>query len=161
MCPGSSVRNPQAPFLPSVHAVRKSVLLPHSARQMFELVDRIEDYPKFLPWCGGTEVDRDDASVVSATILIDYLGIRQQFSTLNVHRPHEAISMRLRDGPFARLDGEWRFLALREGACKVEFELDYAFARGLLGRALAPVFDQIARSFIDAFVRRADQLHGR
>ncbi|HQY28128.1 MAG TPA: type II toxin-antitoxin system RatA family toxin [Burkholderiaceae bacterium] len=144
-----------------MHAVRKSVLLPHSARQMFELVDRIEDYPKFLPWCGGTEVDRDDASGVSATILIDYLGIRQQFSTLNVHRPHEAISMRLRDGPFARLDGEWRFLALREDACKVEFGLEYAFARGLLGRALAPVFDQIARSFIDAFVRRADQLHGR
>lgn len=143
-----------------MHAVRKSVLLPYSARQMFDLVERVEDYPQFLPWCGGTEVVRNDASGVLATILIDYRGLRQRFSTLNVHRPHEAISMRLRDGPFARLDGEWRFLALRDDACKVELVLEYAFARGVLGRALAPVFDQIARSFIDAFVRRADQIYG-
>ncbi|MCO5108782.1 MAG: type II toxin-antitoxin system RatA family toxin [Burkholderiaceae bacterium] len=144
-----------------MHAVRKSVLLPYSARQMFELVERIEDYPGFLPWCGGTEVDRGGDAGVLATVVIDYRGIRQRFTTLNVNRPHEAISMRLRDGPFARLEGEWRFLALREDACKVEFALDYAFARGLLGRALAPVFDQIARSFVDAFVRRAEQIHGR
>jgi ribosome-associated toxin RatA of RatAB toxin-antitoxin module len=144
-----------------VHAVRKSVLLPYSARQMFDLVDRVEDYPRFLPWCGGTEVARDDDTGVVATVVIDYRGIRQRFTTLNVNRPHEAISMRLRDGPFARLEGEWRFLMLREDACKVEFALEYAFARGLLGRALAPVFDQIARSFVDAFVRRADELYGR
>ncbi len=143
-----------------MHAIRKSVLLPYSARQMFELVERVEDYPRFLPWCRGTEVSREDEAGVVATILIDYRGIRQRFTTLNVNRPHEAISMRLRDGPFSRLEGEWRFLALREDACKVEFTLDYAFARGLLGRALAPVFDQIARSFVDAFVRRAGQIHG-
>lgn len=146
---------------PPVHAVRKSVLLPYSTRQMYELVERIEDYPKFLPWCGGTEVARDEPAGVTATILIDYRGLRQRFTTRNVHQPHETITMRLREGPFSRLDGEWRFQPLREDACKVEFALEYAFAGGLLGRALAPVFDQIARSFIDAFVRRADQLYGR
>ncbi|RPH67603.1 MAG: type II toxin-antitoxin system RatA family toxin [Burkholderiales bacterium] len=144
-----------------MHAVRKSVLLPYSARQMFDLVERVEDYPKFLPWCGGTEVERDEQAGMLATILIDYRGLRQHFTTWSVHRPPEAISMQLRDGPFSRLDGQWRFLPLREDACKVEFALHYAFARGLLGRALAPVFDQIARSFIDAFVRRAEQLYGR
>lgn len=144
-----------------MHAVRKSVLLPYSARQMFELVERVEDYPGFLPWCGGTEVARLDSSGVLATVTIDYRGIRQRFTTVNVNQPHEVISMRLREGPFARLEGEWRFRSLREDACKVEFSLDYAFARGLLGRALAPVFDQIARSFVDAFVRRAEQLYGR
>jgi ribosome-associated toxin RatA of RatAB toxin-antitoxin module len=144
-----------------VHAVRKSVLLPYSARQMFDLVERIEDYPRFLPWCGGAEVARDVDSGVVATILIDYRGLRQRFTTANVHRPPEEIAMRLRDGPFSRLDGTWRFRALGEDACKVEFALEYAFARGLLGRAMAPVFDQIARSFVDAFVRRADQLYGR
>jgi ribosome-associated toxin RatA of RatAB toxin-antitoxin module len=144
-----------------VHAVRKSVLLPYSARQMFDLVERIEDYPRFLPWCGGADVVRDAGRGVVATILIDYRGLRQRFTTANVHRPPEEIAMQLRDGPFSRLEGNWRFLALREDACKVEFALEYAFARGLLGRAMAPVFDQIARSFVDAFVRRADQLYGR
>ena len=102
----------------------------------------------------------NDAGVL-ATVTIDYRGIRQRFTTVNLNQPHEAISMRLREGPFARLEGEWRFRSLREDACKVEFSLDYVFARGLLGRALAPVFDQIARSFIDAFVRRAEQVYGR
>jgi len=143
-----------------VHAVRKSVLLPYSAEQMFVLVDRVEDYPQFLPWCGGTEVARDDEAGVLATVVIDYRGIRQRFTTLNTGRAPETISMRLREGPFSRLEGEWRFLALRQDACKVEFALQYTFARGLLGRALAPVFDQIARSLVDAFVRRADQLYG-
>lgn len=143
-----------------MHVVRKSVLLPYSARQMFELVERVEDYPRFLPWCGGTEVARLSGAGVLATVTIDYRGIRQRFTTVNLNQPHEAISMRLREGPFTRLEGEWRFRSLREDACKVEFSLDYVFARGLLGRALAPVFDQIARSFIDAFVRRAEQVYG-
>ncbi len=146
--------------MPPVHAVHRSVLLPYSARQMFELVERVEDYPRFLPWCGGTEVARLSGAGVLATVTIDYRGIRQRFTTVNLNQPHEAILMRLREGPFTRLEGEWRFRSLREDACKVEFSLDYVFARGLLGRALAPVFDQIARSFIDAFVRRAEQVYG-
>ncbi len=143
-----------------MHAVRKSVLLPYSDRKMYELVERVEDYPKFLPWCGGSEVNRESDGRVVASVLIDYRGLKQRFTTTNLQCPPEAISMRLRDGPFSRLDGEWRFRALRADACKVEFSLEYAFAAGLLGRALAPVFDHIARSFIDAFVRRADQVYG-
>lgn len=127
---------------------------------MYELVERVEDYPKFLPWCGGSEVRRESEERVVATVLIDFRGLKQRFTTMNLQRPPEAISMRLRDGPFAKLEGEWRFRALRENACKVEFSLEYAFAGGLLGRALAPVFDHIARSFIDAFVRRAEQVYG-
>ena len=70
------------------------------------------------------------------------------------------MSMSLQDGPFQRLDGSWRFNTLRADACKVEFMLDYQFKSGLLGSALSPVFDQIARSFVDAFVRRAEQVYG-
>ncbi|MBN9429927.1 MAG: type II toxin-antitoxin system RatA family toxin [Burkholderiales bacterium] len=143
-----------------MHAVRKSVLLPYSARQMFDLVERVEDYPAFLPWCGGVSVQREGESALTATITIAYHGLRQRFTTRNTHHAPDSISMRLVDGPFSRLEGEWRFTALREDACKVELTLEYAFASGLLGRALAPVFDPIARSFIDAFVRRADQLYG-
>lgn len=143
-----------------MHSVRKSVLLPFSDRQMYELVERVEDYPKFLPWCGGSQVYRESDERVVATILIDYRGLKQRFTTVNVQRPPEAISMRLREGPFSRLEGEWRFQALRANACKVEFSLEYSFAGGLLGRALAPIFDHIARSFVDAFVKRAEQLYG-
>jgi ribosome-associated toxin RatA of RatAB toxin-antitoxin module len=140
--------------------VQKSVLVPYGAPRMFGLVERVEDYPQFLPWCGGTEVHERTGDRMVATVRIDYRGLRQAFTTENLHAPHHSIRMSLRDGPFARLDGEWRFTELRADACKVEFMLDYVFAGPLLSRALSPVFDQIAASFVDAFVQRAEALHG-
>lgn len=143
--------------MPSVH---KSVLLPHSAQRMFALVEAVEDYPRFLPWCGGAVVHERGPHLQVATVSIDFKGIRQSFTTENALLAPHRIEMRLRDGPFSALDGVWHFQSLREDACKVEFRLDYAFKSGLLGRALTPVFDHIARSFVDAFVRRADQTRG-
>lgn len=142
--------------MPLVH---KSVLLPYGAGQMFDLVQDVERYPQFLPWCGAAQVHEYGPHRVVATIGIAYRGIRQSFSTENtLHAPHR-ISMKLRDGPFSRLDGLWHFHTLRHDACRVEFRLEYAFKSGLLGQALVPAFDQIARSFVDAFVRRAEQVH--
>ena len=143
--------------MPSVH---RSVLVPYGAPTMFALVEQVEAYPQFLPWCGGAQVlERGDAGMV-ATIRIDFRGLKQSFTPENVHEADRSIRMRLRDGPFSRLDGRWTFSPLREDACKVEFSLEYAFAGALLSRALSPVFDQIAASFVDAFVRRAEALHG-
>jgi ribosome-associated toxin RatA of RatAB toxin-antitoxin module len=141
-------------------SVRRSVLVPYGAPTMFALVEQVESYPQFLPWCGGAEVlERGDDRMV-ATLRIDFRGLKQSFTTENLHEPDRSIRMRLRDGPFSQLDGCWTFAPLREDACKVEFSLDYAFAGALLSRALAPVFDQIAASFVEAFVRRAEALHG-
>ncbi len=141
--------------MPSVH---KSVLLAHSAETMYELVADVEGYPQFLPWCGGSVVHERSMRRMLATVKIDYRGIRQSFTTENeLHAPHR-ITMKLRDGPFSMLDGLWHFHTLRHDACKIEFRLDYAFKSGLLGQALIPVFDHIARSFVDAFVKRADQI---
>lgn len=141
-------------------SVQRSVLVPYGAPTMFALVEQVESYPQFLPWCGGAEVlERGDDRMV-ATLRIDFRGLRHSFTTENVHDPDRSIRMRLRDGPFSRLDGRWTFSPLRDDACKVEFSLDYAFAGALLSRALSPVFDQIAASFVDAFVRRAEALHG-
>ncbi len=98
-----------------------------------------------------------DGSVL-ATVQIDFRGLRQSFTTLNRNRAPESIDMELAKGPFRRLQGQWRFTALKASACKVEFRLDYEFAAGLLGKALAPIFDHIAGSMVDAFVRRADAL---
>ncbi|MEY4863182.1 MAG: Ribosome association toxin RatA [Pseudomonadota bacterium] len=140
--------------------VSKSVLVPYSAQRMFDLVERVEDYPGFLPWCSGSSVSQRNSAGMTATVQIDFKGLRQSFTTVNHHEPGRQIDMRLKDGPFSRLQGTWRFIPLREDACKVSFELDYAFAGGLISRMLSPVFDQIAGSMVDAFVKRADQLHG-
>lgn len=140
--------------------VSKSVLVPYSAQRMFDLVERVEDYPEFLPWCSGSTVGARHPGGMTATVQIDFKGLKQSFTTFNAHEPGQRIDMRLKDGPFSRLQGTWQFVALREDACKVMFDLDYAFAGGLISRVLAPVFEQIAGSMVDAFVRRADQIHG-
>ena len=136
--------------------VTKSVLVPYPAARMFELVDRFEDYPQFLPWCGGAQVLEQAGDRKTARIDIDYHGVRAHFTTDNVNRPPESIVITLKDGPFRHLHGEWRFRALGEHGCKVEFEFAYEFATQLLDKAIGPVFGHIARTFIDAFVKRAE-----
>lgn len=139
--------------------VTKSVLVPYAATRMFELVDRVEDYPQFLPWCGGAKVLEQSGDRKTARIDIDYHGVRAHFTTDNVNRPPESIVITLKDGPFRHLHGEWRFRALGDAGCKVEFELAYEFATQLLDKAIGPVFGHIARTFIDAFVKRAEAGH--
>jgi ribosome-associated toxin RatA of RatAB toxin-antitoxin module len=139
--------------------VRKSVLVPFGADEMFALVDDVEHYPRFLPWCGGAHVLESHAGGKTARIDIDYHGVRAHFTTDNANRAGESIVVTLRDGPFRHLHGEWRFVALAPDACKIEFELAYEFATPLLERVVGPVFSHIADTFIDAFVRRAEALH--
>lgn len=142
-------------------SVKKSVLVPYSAAEMFELVDRIELYPQFLPWCGGTRALESRADGKTARIDIHYRGVRAHFTTDNVNRTGESIAMTLRDGPFRHLHGEWRFVPLAPDACKVELVLAYEFATNLLERVVGPVFGHIANTFIDAFVRRAEVVYSR
>jgi ribosome-associated toxin RatA of RatAB toxin-antitoxin module len=140
--------------------VEKSVLVAYSAPQMFELVDRVEDYPLFLPWCARTEVACREEERVVATIHIDYHHLRQSFTTENLRlRPHR-IEMRLKEGPFRALEGSWVFRALAEDACKVEFRLHYEFATRWIENVVNPVFSLIAGSLVEAFVARAEKLYG-
>lgn len=139
--------------------VEKSVLVAHTPERMFELVDRVEDYPAFLPWCGGTELKLRDASRTVATIHIAYLGIRQSFTTENAKTPPNDMRIQLRDGPFSALEGDWRFIPLGQDACKIEFRLEYVFSSRMLETVLAPVFSHITNNFVDAFVQRADALY--
>ena len=141
--------------------VMRSVLVAHSAQRMFDLVDRVELYPQFLPWCGGAHVLETRADGKTARIDIDYHGVRAHFTTDNVNRPGESIVITLRDGPFRHLHGEWRFSPLAAQGCKVALALAYEFATPLLERAVGPVFGHIANTFIDSFVRRAESIHAR
>lgn len=127
---------------------------------MFTLVASVRDYPQFMPWCGGAREERAADGRVRATVDIDFRGVRSSFTTMNRHERPRAIAMELAEGPFRALSGAWSFLTLEESACKVEFALDYEFAGGVLGRLIAPVFDGIAGSFVDAFARRAEALYG-
>ncbi|PTD97921.1 type II toxin-antitoxin system RatA family toxin [Pseudothauera lacus] len=141
--------------------VNKLVLIEFTPAQMFELVDRCEDYPLFLPWCGGTELHARTETLTAATIHINYHGIRAHFSTENDKRAPNEMFIRLKDGPFTHLDGSWRFTALGETACKVEFRLHYQFSSRLLEKVLGPVFNHIANTFVDSFVKRAAQVYSK
>ncbi len=140
--------------------VVKSVLVPYTAMEMFDLVDRVEAYPDFLPWCGGTELHRRDEAVTEATIHIRYMQVKQRFTTENHKRYPEEMHLRLKDGPFRHLEGVWHFRPLGEEGSKVELVLHYEFATHLLEKALGPVFGFIANSLVDAFVHRAEKVYG-
>lgn len=143
--------------------IHKSVLLTHSAPEMFALVTDIERYPQFLPWCDeGHVLEKLDDGVV-ARVGMAISGLRQSFTTRNTHEADRKVLMELVDGPFSKLDGVWEFTPLGdEGqrACKVDFKLNYGFASSALGALVGPVFDKIAGSLVDAFVKRADQVYG-
>jgi ribosome-associated toxin RatA of RatAB toxin-antitoxin module len=141
-------------------AVHKSVIVGYSAEQMFALVDRVEDYPRFLPWCGGVEVREREANRLVATIAIHYHGIKQTFTTENTNVRPASMQMRLLEGPFRHLQGAWVFKSLREDACKVEFDLQYEFSSRILEKIIGPVFSVIANSFVDSFCKRAEVVYG-
>ncbi|MFP5418026.1 MAG: type II toxin-antitoxin system RatA family toxin [Gammaproteobacteria bacterium] len=141
--------------------VEKSVLVAHSPERMFELVDRVEEYPLFLPWCGGSELIARDPERTVATIHIAYMGIRQSFTTENAKIYPGEMRIKLKEGPFTELEGDWLFKPLGEDACKIEFRLQYVFSSRVLETLLAPVFSHITHTFVDAFVRRADELYAQ
>lgn len=138
--------------------IRKSVLVEHSAADMYCLVNGVADYPAFLPWCAGADVSESSDTSLLATLHVNYHGIKAHFSTANHNEPGRSIRMLLREGPFRQLDGDWRFTPLGDAACKVEFSLHYEFSGHLLEKVLGPVFNHIANTFVEAFVKRADQL---
>jgi ribosome-associated toxin RatA of RatAB toxin-antitoxin module len=140
--------------------VHKSVFLGYSAEQMFALVDRVEDYPQFLPWCGGVEVRERGENKLVATLSIHYHGVKQTFTTENTNLPPTLMKMTLIEGPFKHLDGTWSFKPLRADACKVDFELHYEFSSKMLEQLIGPVFSMIANSFVDSFCKRAETIYG-
>ncbi len=139
-----------------MNSVTRSALVPFSAQQMFDLVEGVEQYPQFLPWCSGTAVSHRDPAVTQATIHINYRGIKQSFSTENHKKPPERMTLQPAEGPFSMLDGEWLFTALGAEACKVDFRLSYEFSSTLLEKLVGPVFGHIAGTMVDAFLKRAD-----
>jgi ribosome-associated toxin RatA of RatAB toxin-antitoxin module len=146
--------------------VKKSVLLWYSPHEMYSLVTAVDDYPEFLPWCAKAEVLEQRETGVTARLHLSYLGVKQAFTTRNEQLADESVVLKLVDGPFSVLDGTWRFVPVPAGegatakACRIEFELRYSFANGALDALISPVFDRIANTFVDSFVKRAEQVYG-
>jgi ribosome-associated toxin RatA of RatAB toxin-antitoxin module len=139
--------------------VNKTVLIHHTAAEMFALVDDVKKYPEFLPWCGGVDLIAQDQNSTTATLHIAYHGIHQKFTTENHKIYPSQMDIKLKNGPFKHLEGVWKFIPLSEEACKIEFMLNYEFANGFLEKIIAPVFSHIANTFVDGFVARADVVY--
>jgi len=140
--------------------VEKSVLIGHSAAQMYGLVADVDAYPQFLPWCSATEVRLLDAHSAVATLHVNYHGLRLHFTTENRMEAGALIEMKLANGPFRHLDGYWRFVPLSGEACKIEFQLNYELSGKLVDKIAGPVFSHIANTLVEVFVKRAATLYG-
>jgi len=138
----------------------RSALVEHSAGEMYALVEHIEAYPEFLPWCREARVLERAPERTVATLAVGMKGLSYEFTTENTNRPHESIELALRKGPFRHFAAHWRFAALGPQAARIEFAMEYEFAGTVASRALGPVFGAIADTMVDAFKRRADAIHG-
>lgn len=127
---------------------------------MFDLVSDVARYPEFMPWCGGTHVQRHDEHGMEASITISIAGIKQTFTTRNEHDYPRVITFHLVNGPFSTLTGNWEFIALSDDACKVVYIMEYAFSSRTLEAVVGPIFNRIASSFIDSFTQRAQAVYG-
>lgn len=147
--------------------IKKSVLLWYSPAEMYRLVTDVREYPKFLPWCQRAEVIEETPTSMTGRLHLSYAGVKHAFTTRNVHDPDRSVTIELVDGPFSVLHGTWRFIPLpapagapEQKACKIEFELKYVFSNLAFEMLLSPVFDRIANTFVDSFVKRAEQVYG-
>lgn len=141
--------------------VSRSAIVEHSAQALYALIEDIESYPTFLPWCRGARVQSRTEARTVATLSVGLRGIKQSFTTENRNTPGQAIQMRLVEGPFRHFSASWRLTPLGAHAARVEFSMAYEFSSRVLAKMLEPLFGQIADTMVDAFVRRADALYGR
>ena len=141
--------------------VEKSVLIWFTAQEMFDLVVDVASYPQFLPWCDQTHILNLEEQGMTARIGMAFGGLHKSFTTRNTHVPGRKVQLSLIDGPFKQLDGVWNFIPLgEEQACRVELKLSYSFD-SVFGALVGPVFDRIAATLVDAFVKRAEVVYPR
>jgi ribosome-associated toxin RatA of RatAB toxin-antitoxin module len=143
-----------------MNILKKNAIVPYSTHQMFELVNNIEDYPRFLPWCHSSKIiSRTDTEVV-ATLEIAWKGMHKSFTTRNILFPYDKIEIDLVNGPLKHLDGIWQFHALNDRASKVLLDLEFEFAGGFIDHFFQPIFQHIANTLVDSFCKRAVELYG-
>lgn len=139
--------------------VNRSALVEFSAEKMFDLVNDVDSYSLFLPWCSGSEVLEQTETMLKGKIDLSKAGIKQSFTTLNTLNRPESIVISLLEGPFSELNGSWEFKILSESACKVTLHLEFDFLNAMLKAVVGPVFNVIANSMLESFVKRASEIY--
>ena len=141
--------------------IQRKMQVPYSAAQMFGLVDDVDHYKNFLPWCKDSQVLSRTDDEVRATLTLAAKGLQKSFTTCNRLQKNKMIEITLINGPFRHLEGFWLFHDESEKSSTIQFDLEFEFSSKFLGLAFSPVFHQVANTLIDAFAKRAAQLHGR
>jgi ribosome-associated toxin RatA of RatAB toxin-antitoxin module len=144
-----------------MYHVRRTAIVPFSAEQMYALVNDIEAYPEFLPWCSEARVLSRQDHALTASVTMALGRIRQSFSTSNTMQPGRSIAVRLLEGPFRQLEGGWEFIPAGDQACEVRLDMGFEFKTRVLEFTLGKAFGQIVNSLMAAFTRRAHHVYGR
>jgi ribosome-associated toxin RatA of RatAB toxin-antitoxin module len=143
-----------------MQVVERSALVTYSAAQMFSLVNDVERYPEFLPWCAGAQVQDRSENERIATLRVARGVLRTEFTTLNQLTPGRVIKMHLTQGPFRDLNGEWRFEDIGAAGSKVQFRVEFEFNNRLTAAAFNAVFESLCGTIVDAFATRARKVYG-
>lgn len=144
-----------------MYQVERSALVMHPAAHLCELVNDVDRYQEFLPWCGGSRVLSRDDEGYTASVDIAFRGLSRSFTTRNVTVGAQRTEMTLVEGPFSDLSGIWTFKAISPKASRISLSLRFGFSSRTAELAVGPVFSRIADSMVDSFCRRADELAGR
>ncbi|WP_375321115.1 SRPBCC family protein [Aliivibrio logei] len=139
--------------------VSRSALVPFSAKQMYDLVNDVASYPRFLPGCSGSKIIEQTEGAMVASVDVAKAGIKKTFTTKNTLVDSQVIGMNLVDGPFKSLTGGWHFIALDETACKVELKLEFEFSNALVAMAFGKVFQELTNNMVNSFTQRAKQVY--
>ena len=139
--------------------INRSALMPYSVSQMYAIVNAVDEYPKFLPWCAEAKILQQTDRMMEASILMQKGKLNHSFTTRNTLTPDRQIHMELVDGPFKHLSGDWIFTELSDSASKIELNLNFEFSSRVVSLLIGPVFTQIANSLVDAFCQRAQQIY--
>ncbi|MBL4682791.1 MAG: type II toxin-antitoxin system RatA family toxin [Pseudomonadales bacterium] len=139
--------------------VTRSALVTHTANQMFDVVNDVNRYAEFLPWCVDSVVLEDVNNIMVAQLVIARGGLKRSFTTKNTHHMPDRIQMELVKGPFSKLFGLWQFTQLGGDGCRIEMDLSFDFDNRMMNMTLASVFNVAADTMVDAFCKRADELY--
>ena len=140
--------------------IEKSALVTYTPEQMFLLIDDIDAYASFLPWCSNSQVVERTDEFVKGELEISYSSLNKSFITRNINIPHSSIEMQLVEGPFKHLRGLWVFTPLGTDGCKIQLDMEFEFASKILDMTVGPVFGKLANSLVDAFTERATKIYG-
>jgi ribosome-associated toxin RatA of RatAB toxin-antitoxin module len=139
--------------------VSRSALLPYTADQIYSIVTDIDAYPEFLNWCSAAEIISESDDEVMAKLSIAYGKLNLNFTTRNVMRVNNCVTMSLVEGPFSKLNGQWTIQGLNDNACKVSLEMDFKFSNILTQKLFGRIFQSVIAAQLDAFQKRAETLY--